>query len=154
VHGLPFKMRFKRSKLYVSIIPLLALGGAIGFMGTVLGIGGGFFLVPALIYILRVPTNIVVGTSLAQIVGTMAVATLLHAMINQSVDGVLAVLLMVGGVIGAQFGVRLGQRVRGEQLRALLGLLVIAVASRFLFDLLVPPDEAYSLAAAIAGGGT
>jgi hypothetical protein len=151
VHGLPLKMRFKRSKLYVSAIPVVVLGIGIGFLGALLGIGGGFILVPALIYILRVPTNVVIGTSLIQIVATMSVATILHAVTNFSVDIVLAVILMVGGVIGAQFGARVGQNIRGDQLRALLGLLVLAVAIRFLFGLVTPPDEPFSLAT-LSGG--
>ncbi len=145
MHGLPFKMRFKRSKLYVSVIPIFAIGIGIGVLGSLLGIGGGFILVPALIYILRVPTNIVVGTSLLQMIGTMAVATLLQSGNNHSVDGVLALILMVGGVIGAQFGARLGARVGGEQLRAMLALLVLAVGIRFLFNLVTTPEELYSL---------
>jgi uncharacterized membrane protein YfcA len=145
VHRLPIKMRFKRSKLYISIIPVVALGMGIGFLGALLGIGGGFILVPALIYLLRVPTNVVIGTSLIQIVATMSVATILHAMTNFSVDIVLAIVLMVGGVIGAQFGARVGQNIRGDHLRALLGLLVLAVAIRFLFGLVTPPAEPFSL---------
>jgi uncharacterized membrane protein YfcA len=145
VHRLPIKMRFKRSKLYISIIPVVALGMGIGSLGALLGIGGGFILVPALIYLLRVPTNVVIGTSLIQIVATMAVATILHALTNFSVDIVLAIVLMVGGVIGAQFGARVGQNIRGDHLRALLGLLVLAVAIRFLFGLVTPPAEPFSL---------
>ena len=145
MHRLPFKMRFKRSKLYVSVIPILAIGVSIGILGSLLGIGGGFILVPALIYILRVPTSIVVGTSLIQMIGTMAVATLLQSGNNHSVDGVLALILMVGGVIGAQFGARLGARVGGEQLRAMLALLVLAVGIRFLVNLVTTPEELYSL---------
>lgn len=145
IHGLPLKMRFKRSKLYVSAIPVVALGIGIGFLGALLGIGGGFILVPALIYLLRVPTNLVIGTSLIQIVATMSIATILHAVTNFSVDIVLAIILMVGGVIGAQFGARVGQNIRGDHLRALLGLLVLAVAIRFLFGLVTPPEEPFSL---------
>jgi hypothetical protein len=152
VHGLPFKMRFKRSRLYISVIPVIAIGASVGFLGAVLGIGGGFFLVPALIYLLRMPTNLVIGTSLAQIVATMAVATVLHAYTNQSVDIVLALLLMIGGVLGAQFGVQAGQRIRGEQLRALMAILVLVVAGRFLYNLVAPPLEAFSLTM-LAGGG-
>ena len=146
VHGLPFKMRFKKSRLYVSVIPIIVLGVFIGFLGTLLGIGGGFILVPALIYLLRVPTNVVIGTSLIQILATMAVATVLHAASDQSVDVILALILMVGGVIGAQFGARIGLSIRGDQLRALLGLLVIAVAVRFLAGLVATPVEPYALA--------
>jgi len=145
IHGLPFKMRFKRSKLYVSAIPVVLLGLGIGFLGTLLGIGGGFIMVPALIYLLRVPTNLVIGTSLVQILGTMSVATILHAMTNQSVDFILALILMIGGVVGAQFGARIGQNLRGDHLRALLALLVLAVGIRFLAGLVTPPDERYSL---------
>jgi len=145
IHGLPFKMRFKRSKLYVSAVPVVLLGTGIGFLGTLLGIGGGFIMVPALIYLLRVPTNLVIGTSLVQIVGTMSVATVLHAMTSQAVDFVLALMLMVGGVVGAQFGARIGQNLRGDHLRALLALLVLAVGVRFLVSLVTEPDERYSL---------
>jgi uncharacterized membrane protein YfcA len=145
IHRLPFKIRFKRSKLYVSAIPIVAIGVGIGFLGSLLGVGGGFILVPALIYLLRVPTNVVIGTSLVQIIGTMAVATVLHAVGSQSVDAVLAIILMVGGVIGAQFGARVGQNMRGDQLRALLALLVLAVAVRFLIGLVIAPEERYSL---------
>jgi hypothetical protein len=151
IHGLPFKMRFKRSRLYVSAIPVVALGVGIGFLGALLGIGGGFILVPALIYLLRVPTNVVIGTSLVQIVATMSVATVLHAVSNYSVDIVLAIILMVGGVVGAQFGARIGQNIRGDQLRALLALLVLAVAVRFLAGLVTQPAERFSLTI-IAGG--
>lgn len=150
IHGLPFKMRFRQSKLYVSVIPILALGSGIGFLGTVLGIGGGFMMVPALIYLLRMPTSIVVGTSLMQILFTMAAATILHAMTTQTIDIVLALLLMVGGVIGAQFGARMGQKLRGDQLRLLLALLVLAVGVRFAVDLLVTPSEFFSIA--VKGG--
>lgn len=150
VHGLPLKARFRRSKLYVSIIPIVALGGGIGFLGTVLGMGGGFIMVPALIYLLRVPTNVVIGTSLAYTLITMALATVLHATANKTVDVMLAILLMVGGVVGAQFGAQIGQALRGEQLRALLALLVLAVALRVLFSLFLTPEEFFSLS--LAGG--
>lgn len=144
VLGLPLKMKFRRSKLYVSVLPVLGLGISIGFMGSVLGIGGGFIMVPALIYLLRVPTAMVIGTSLFYILVTMSVATVLHASTNQTVDVVLALCLMIGGVFGAQFGAQLGQRLRGEQIRALLGLLVLAVGMRFAVNLVLKPDELYS----------
>jgi uncharacterized membrane protein YfcA len=150
IHGLPLKTRFRRSKLYVSIIPVVALGAAIGMLGAVLGLGGGFLMVPALIYVLRVPTNVVIGTSLAYTLITMALATVLHATANKSVDIMLAAILMIGGVVGAQFGAQVGQALRGEQLRALLALLVLAVAFRVLLGLFLPPDSIYSLA--VAGG--
>jgi uncharacterized membrane protein YfcA len=145
IHALPLKMRFKRSRMVVSVIPIVALGIGTGILGALLGIGGGFIIVPALIYLLRVPANVVVGTSLFQIIGTMAFATVLHAMTNQSVDLVLAMILMIGGVFGAQFGARIGQNLRGDQLRALLALMVLAVAVRFLVGLVLPPTDRYSL---------
>jgi uncharacterized membrane protein YfcA len=143
VDRLPLKVRFRTSRLYISAIPVLAIGLA---MTTMLGVGGGFIMVPALIYLLRVPTNFVVGTTLVQTVGTMAVATTLHAVTNQTIDVLLGVLLMIGGVIGAQFGARLGVRLRGETLRALLGLIVLTVAIRFLVELVARPAELFSLA--------
>ena len=147
VHGLPFKMRFKRSKIYVSAIPVWGIGFIIGFVGAIMGIGGGFLLVPMLIYILRVPTATVIGTSAVLTLITMASATVMHAVTNHLVDAVLALILMVGGVIGAQFGARTGQRMRGERLRLLLGLLVFAVGLRFAFELVVKPDDLFSLRA-------
>lgn len=148
IHGLPLKTRFRRSKLYVSVIPVAALGAGIGFLGTVLGMGGGFIMVPALIYLLRVPTNVVIGTSLAYTLITMAVATVLHATANKSVDIMLGLLLMIGGVVGAQFGAQVGQALRGEQLRALLALLVLAVAVRVLLGLFLTPEDIYSISLA------
>ena len=127
-------MRFKRSKIYVSAIPVWAIGFIIGFVGAIMGIGGGFLLVPMLIYLLRVPTATVIGTSMVLTLVTMASATVMHAATNHLVDAVLALILMVGGVIGAQFGARAGQKMRGERLRLLLGLLVLAVGLRFAFD--------------------
>ncbi|GGE31438.1 UPF0721 transmembrane protein [Agaricicola taiwanensis] len=144
IHGLPLKMRFKRSMIYVSVIPLIGLGVFIGFVGAVLGIGGGFILVPALVYLFRVPTNVVVGTSLFQILITMLVATVLHAGTNQAVDAVLALMLMIGGSIGAQFGARAGQKLRGEHLRFLLAALLLAVGARFAIDLITTPEEPFS----------
>ncbi|MEH0073807.1 sulfite exporter TauE/SafE family protein [Pannonibacter sp. Pt2] len=146
IHGLPLKVRFRKSKLYLSVIPVIALGAGIGFLGTVLGIGGGFMMVPAMIYLLRMPTSIVIGTSLMQILFTMASATLFHAMSTQTIDIVLALTLMIGGVIGAQFGARMGQKLRGDQLRLLLALLVLAVGVRFAVDLVITPAEYYSVA--------
>jgi uncharacterized membrane protein YfcA len=145
IHGLPLKMRFKQSGIYVSTIPVYAIGFLIGFIGAIMGIGGGFLLVPMLIYLLRVPTNVVIGTSMLLTLVTMALATLMHASTNHLVDAVLALILMVGGVTGAQFGARASQRIRSEQLRLLLGLLVLAVGLRFAFDLVLPPAELYSV---------
>lgn len=140
---LPFKVRFPQSQLYVSILPVIAIGGSISFLGTLLGIGGGFILVPALIYILKVRSSVVVGTSLVQIVGVMAIATVMHSIASQAVDVVLAFLLMIGGVIGAQLGASLGQSLRGEQMRALLGLLVLLVGLRFAYGLVGPTGDLY-----------
>ena len=145
IHGLPLKLRFKRSRIYVSAIPVWAIGFTIGFIGAVMGIGGGFILVPLMIYLLRVPTSTVIGTSMVLTLVTMVFATLLHAVTNHLVDAVLALILMVGGVIGAQFGARTGQKMRGERLRLLLGLLVFAVGLRFAYELVVQPEDLYSL---------
>ncbi len=145
IHRLPLKMRFRASKLFVSVIPVLALGAFIGFLASIMGVGGGFIMVPALIYLLKVPTNVVIGTSLFQIIFVAAFTTIIHSTANQTVDVVLAFLLMVGGVAGAQYGARVGQRLRGEQLRALLALLVLAVALRLGFDLFSRPESVYSL---------
>ena len=145
IHKLPLKMRFRASKLFVSVIPVLGLGAAIGFLSSIMGVGGGFIMVPALIYLLKVPTNVVVGTSLFHIIFVSAFTTVVHSTTNQTVDIVLALVLMVGGVAGAQYGAKAGQKLRGEQLRALLGLLVLAVALRLAFDLFVAPPNLYSL---------
>jgi uncharacterized membrane protein YfcA len=145
VHRLPLKMRFRTSKLFVSVLPVLALGAGIGFLAAIMGIGGGIIMVPALIYLLKVPTNVVVGTSLFQIIFVAAFTTIVQATANQTVDIVLALVLMVGGVAGAQYGARAGQKLRGEQLRALLAILVLAVAIRLAFDLFSTPASRYSL---------
>jgi uncharacterized membrane protein YfcA len=145
IHGLPFKVRFKQSKIYVSAIPIWTIGFIIGFIGAIMGIGGGFLLVPALIYLMRVPTSVVIGTSMVLTLVTMASATVMHAATNHLVDAVLALILMVGGVIGAQFGARAGQKIRAERLRLLLGMLVLLVGLRFALDLVVRPEEIYSV---------
>jgi len=146
IHGLPFKMRFHRSKLYISAIPPLLIGAFVGFLAAIMGVGGGFIMVPAMIYLLRVPTNVVVGTSLFQIVFVTAATTILHATENHSVDLILALLLMIGGVIGAQFGAIAGDRLKGEQLRFLLAALVVLVCLRMAWGLVATPDELYSIA--------
>nr|WP_210274302.1 sulfite exporter TauE/SafE family protein [Rhizobium leguminosarum] len=145
VHKLPLKARFKKSKIYLSVIPIVALGFAIGILTSIMGVGGGFIMVPAMIYLLRIPTNVVVGTSLFQIIFVTAYTTIVQAATNFSVDIVLAFILMVAGVIGAQYGVRVGQKLRGEQLRALLGLLVLAVGVRLAIALVVTPADVYSV---------
>ena len=145
IHGLPLKMRFKVSKIYVSVIPIWTIGFVIGFIGAIMGIGGGFMLVPALIYLIRVPTGVVIGTSMVLTLVTMAYATIIHAATNHLVDALLALLLMIGGVIGAQFGARTGARFSGEQLRLLLGMLVLSVGLRFAYDLVVQPADLYTM---------
>ncbi|NKL81162.1 TSUP family transporter [Rhizobium leguminosarum] len=145
VHKLPLKVRFKKSKIFLSVIPIVALGFAIGILTSIMGVGGGFIMVPAMIYLLRIPTNVVVGTSLFQIIFVTAYTTIVQAATNFSVDIVLAFILMVAGVIGAQYGVRVGQKLRGEQLRALLGLLVLAVGVRLAIALVVTPADVYSV---------
>ena len=145
IHGWPLKMRFKVSKIYVSVIPIWVIGFIIGFIGAIMGIGGGFLLVPALIYLIRVPTGVVIGTSQVLTLVTMTYATVIHAATNHLVDALLALILMVGGVIGAQFGARAGQRFSGEQLRLLLGILVMMVGLRFAFDLVVQPQELFTV---------
>lgn len=145
LHRLPLKMRFKRSKIYVSAIPVWLIGFVIGFVGAIMGIGGGFLLVPMLIYFLRVPTATVIGTSMVLTLITMASATVMHSATNHLVDAVLSLMLMVGGVVGAQFGARAGQNMRGERLRLLLGLLVLGVGLRFAYQLVVRPDDLYSI---------
>jgi len=145
LHGLPLKMRYKASRLYVSVIPVWGVGLIIGFIGSIMGIGGGFMLVPMLIYFLRVPTSVVIGTSMVVTLVTMAAATVLHAATNHLVDAVLALILMLGGVVGAQFGARAGQKVAAAQLRLLLGVLVVAVGLRFAYDLIVSPTERFTI---------
>jgi uncharacterized membrane protein YfcA len=146
IHGLPLKARFRQSRLYISIIPPLVIGFLVGAMSAIMGVGGGFIIVPAMIYLLRMPTNVVIGTSLVQIIGIAIVTTLLQATSNYAVDIVLAAILVAGGVVGAQFGVRAGAKLRGEQIRLLLALLVLAVALRLLWGLVVKPADFYSVA--------
>jgi len=145
IHRLPLKMRFRASMIYVSVIPVLIIGLVIGLLSSVMGVGGGFIMVPALIYLLRVPTNVVVGTSLFQITFVTAFTTVLQAITNQSVDIVLAFLLMVGGVIGAQYGTKAGRKLKAEQLRMLLAILVLLVCARLAFELFIRPDDVFSL---------
>ncbi|GAA6181734.1 sulfite exporter TauE/SafE family protein [Shimia sp. NS0008-38b] len=148
VHGLPLKMRFRVSGLYISVIPPLMVGVLVGILSAIMGVGGGFIMVPAMIYLLGMPTKVVVGTSLFQIIFVTGFTTLLHATTNFTVDIALAVLLLVGGVIGAQIGTRLGTYLKAEQLRILLALLVIMVCAKLGLDLLLEPSELYSIGAA------
>ncbi len=145
VHGLPLKVRFRRSRLYISVIPPIVVGFVVGVLSAIMGVGGGFIMVPAMIYILGMPTAVVVGTSLFQIIFVTANVTVLQAITNYSVDVLLALLLLGGGVMGAQIGARLGSRLRGEQLRGLLALLVLMVCMKLAYDLLAQPVDLYSL---------
>nr|WP_210273965.1 sulfite exporter TauE/SafE family protein [Bartonella fuyuanensis] len=145
IHRLPLKMRFRTSMIYVSIIPVLGIGFIVGLLSSVMGIGGGFFMIPALIYLLRVPTSVVIGTSLFQITFVSSFTTVLQSMTNQSVDIVLAFLLMLGGSIGAQYGTRAGRKLKAEQLRMALAFLVWIVCLRLAFQLFIRPDNLFSL---------
>jgi hypothetical protein len=146
LHGLPLKIRFHKSRLYISSLMPFGLGAVAGILVAIMGVGGGFLMVPAMIYLLGMPTQMVVGTSLFQISFVTAVTTFLHAANNHTVDVVLALALIVGGVIGAQFGSSAGAHLRGEQLRLLLALIVLAVCAKLGYDLVAPPEDLYSLA--------
>ncbi|WP_417471006.1 sulfite exporter TauE/SafE family protein [Maricaulis sp.] len=143
IDTLPFKMRFPRSGLYISVIPPVVIGFFVGALSAIMGVGGGFVIVPAMIYILRMPTNVVVGTSLFQILFVTALTTFLQAAQNQTVDVVLAMMLTVGGVIGAQFGARAGRKVKAEELRALLAIMVVGVCVKLGLDLVVTPSDLF-----------
>jgi uncharacterized membrane protein YfcA len=145
IAALPLKMRFRQSRLYLSVLPPIVIGFFVGTLSAIMGIGGGFIIVPAMIYFLRMPTNVVLGTSLTQIIGITALTTVLQATSNYAVDIVLAFFLVIGGVVGAQLGVRAGARLRGEQLRFLLAVLVLAVALRLLWGLVAHPRDIYSM---------
>ena len=149
VHGLPFKTRFRTSNLYISAIPPFMVGALVGTLAAIMGVGGGFIMVPAMIYLLGMAATVVVGTSLFQIMFVTGATTLMHAIINHTVDAVLAVILLVGGVVGTQIGVRIGPRLKAEQLRILLALLVLAVCVKLGYDLIATPSEFFSL----GGGG-
>ncbi len=149
MHGLPFKMRFRQSRLYISVIPPLVIGFLVGVLSAIMGVGGGFVLVPAMIYLLGMPTGVTIGTSLFQVVIVSANVTLLQAWQTQSVDIVLALLLMLGAVAGAQWGVRFSTRLPGEETRGLLGLMVLAVALQLGWGLIERPDRIYSLGLAL-----
>lgn len=146
VHRLPLKMKFRTSGLYISLIPPTLVGFGVGVLAAIMGVGGGFIMVPAMIYLLNMPTKVVIGTSLFQIIFVTAFTTFMHAFTNQSVDMMLALLLILGGVIGAQIGAGLALRLKPEQLRILLALLVLAVCAKLALDLLIRPGELYSIA--------
>ena len=145
IHGLPFKMRFRTSGLYISVIPPVIVGILVGILAAIMGVGGGFIMVPAMIYLLGMPTKVVVGTSLFQIIFVTGFTTLLHATTNYTVDIVLAVLLLIGGVVGAQIGTVIGAKLKAEQLRILLAIMVLAVCGKLALDLLLQPSELFSI---------
>jgi len=145
-HKLPLQMRFRKSRLYVSIIPPLVIGFGVGALASAMGIGGGFVMVPAMIYLIGMPTSVVVGTSLFQIIFVSASASMLHSINTQAVDVVLALLLLLGAVVGAQFGARIGAKMQGEQLRAAMGLVVLAVGLGLFFELVARPGDLYEIA--------
>ena len=145
-------MRFRRSKLYISALLPISVGIIVGLLAAIMGVGGGFLMVPAMIYLIGMPTSVVIGTSLFQITFVTAYVTFLQALNNQTVDIVLALILLFGGVIGAQLGTRAGARLRGEELRGLLALLVLAVCGKLLYDLVATPDDLFSLSLGIGSG--
>ena len=145
LHGLPFKMRFHRSKLYISTIPPLLIGFVVGILSAMMGVGGGFIMIPAMVYILGMSTNVVVGTSLFQIIFVTANSTFFQSYLNQTVDIVLASFMILGGVIGAQIGARLGSRFRAEYLRGALAFIVLMVCLKIFLDLTLTPSELFSL---------
>ena len=148
VHNLPLKIKFRVSGLYISVIPPLMVGLLVGVLSAIMGVGGGFIMVPAMIYLLGMPTKVVIGTSLFQIIFVTAYTTMLHATTNYTVDIMLALLLIVGGVIGAQIGTQIGLKMKAESLRILLAMLVLLVCGKLALDLLLQPSELYSVAMA------
>lgn len=149
VMGLPLKVRFRRSGLYISLIPPYLVGFVVGILSAIMGVGGGFIMIPAMIYILRMPTSVVVGTSLYQIIFITSIVTILHATTNQTVDFVLALILLVGGAIGAQLGVRLSNKLKGPALRVALSILVLSVGIVMGLELILEPDQSITI---LAGG--
>ena len=145
IHALPFRMRFRKSRLYISVLVPIGIGIVVGILSAIMGVGGGFIMIPAMIYILRMPTNVVVGTSLFQIIFVTAIVTFLHSVNTQTVDILMALLLLIGAVIGAQFGARMAYKLRGEEMRILLALIVLGVCTKMAFGLALEPDELYSI---------
>ena len=145
LHGLPFKIKFRKSHLYISILPPIFIGTLVGVLSSIMGVGGGFILVPAMIYILGMPTQVVIGTSLLQIVFVTTVSTIMHSYINHTVDVILSSLLLIGAVVGAQIGTRVMVRLRGEQIRFLLAVIIIIVALVLIGEILITPEEAFIL---------
>jgi uncharacterized protein len=149
IHNLPFKTRFYRSRLYISVIPVVVLGFLVGIMTAILGTGGAFILIPAKVYLLRMRTNLAIGTSQFQMFIVACVTTMMHAVVDHTVDILLAGVLVVGGVLGAQFGAGMGSRLKGEELRTVLALLIIAIAIRLFIGLVLTPSDVYSLTVAM-----
>jgi len=144
IHGLPFKLRFHRSKLYISAIPPILIGFFVGVLSAMMGVGGGFIMIPAMVYILGMSTNVVVGTSLFQIIFVTANSTFFQSYLNQTVDIVLSALMILGGVIGAQIGVRIGSQLKAEYLRGILAILVLLVCAKILTDLILTPSDLFT----------
>ena len=144
IHGLPFKLRFHRSKLYISAIPPILIGFFVGVLSAMMGVGGGFIMIPAMVYILGMSTNVVVGTSLFQIIFVTANSTFFQSYLNQTVDIVLSALMILGGVIGAQIGVRIGSKLKAEYLRGILAILVLLVCAKILTDLILMPSDLFT----------
>lgn len=145
LHGLPLKMRFRKSRLYISAILPFMVGALVGIMAALMGVGGGFIMVPAMIYVLGMPTAVVVGTSLFQIIFVTANVTFLQSVQTQTVDVLLAGVLLIGGVVGAQLGARIGARLKGEYLRGLLALIVLGMCSKLVTDVTVTPPDTFSV---------
>jgi len=144
IHGLPFKLRFHRSKLYISAIPPILIGFFVGVLSAMMGVGGGFIMIPAMVYILGMSTNVVVGTSLFQIIFVTANSTFFQSYLNQTVDIVLSALMILGGVIGAQIGVRIGSKLKAEYLRGILAILVLLVCAKIFTDLILTPSDLFT----------
>jgi uncharacterized membrane protein YfcA len=151
-HGLPFKMRFRRSRLYISALLPLTIGMLVGILAALMGVGGGFIMVPAMIYLLGMPTSVVAGTSLFQILFVVVNVTFLQAYTNQTVDVFLALILLAGSVIGVQIGTVIGAKVSGAQFRILLAVLVLGTCGKLLADLLIQPSDLFSLQIGVGGG--
>ena len=145
IHGLPFKLRFHRSKLYISAIPPIIIGFFVGLLSAMMGVGGGFIMIPAMVYILGMSTNVVVGTSLFQIIFVTANSTFFQSYLNQTVDIVLAALMIIGGVIGAQIGASIGTKLKAEYLRGILAIIVLIVCAKIFADLTLTPSNLFSL---------
>lgn len=145
MHGLPWKLKFPKSRLYISVFVPLTIGFLGGVIVAIMGVGGGFFMIPAMVYIVGMPASVVAGTSLFQIIFVTAITALLQAVTNQTVDVFLALILLVGGIVGTQIGVRFGMKLRGEQSRMLMSALILAVAVKLFFDLILTPSDLYGL---------